>query len=398
MFIVNEDKSQYIQKFKEQNCCVLIPTYNNDATISHVINDVLAYCESVYVINDGSTDNTLSEIEKYKDKINLISYAQNKGKGNALLSGFRRAYNDGFKYAITIDSDGQHFAGDLPKFIKVLETEKNTVVIGYRELSQENMSSGSTFANKFSNFWFKVETGITVKDSQSGYRLYPLEPINKLKFYTQKYEFEIESLVRLAWYGCKIIGVPIVVYYPSKEERVSHFRPFRDFFRISILNTILVFLAFVYFLPRNIVRKYKKKKIKDIIREDILGKGTPKHIIAISIGFGVFMGIVPIWGYQLVVGFILAHYLRLNKGIFFLAANISLPPMIPAILYLSYIFGGFLLGKGTWAVTMNDVSFDMMNIKQYIIGSVALAILAGLSFGFISYVILMLFKKEHKKG
>lgn len=391
---MNENKSQYIQKFKEQECCVLIPTYNNIDTISQVIADVLEYCDDVYVINDGSTDNTLAEIEKHSEKIKLISYQENKGKGNALILGFRQAYKDGFKYAITIDSDGQHYASDLPNFSKELEKEKNAVIIGSRQLNEKDISSGSSFANKFSNFWFKVETGITMQDTQSGYRLYPLEPISKMKFFTKKYEFEIEIIVRLSWRACKIVGVPIDVFYPSKEERVSHFRPFKDFFRISVLNTVLVFLAFLYFLPRNIVRKYKKKKIKDIIREDILGKGTPKHIIAISIGFGIFMGIVPIWGYQLVVGFLLAHYFKLNKSIFFLFANISLPPMIPVILYLSYVLGGFLLGNGTWSISMSEISFENMNFWQYVVGSVALAIIAGFAFGIVSYLLLLMFKKN----
>lgn len=393
---MNENKSQYIQKFKDQKCCVLIPTYNNIVTISQVISDVLGYCKDVYVINDGSTDETLSEIEKFKHKVKIISYKKNKGKGYALVSGFRQAYKDGFKYAITIDADGQHFASDLPTFIKKIENEDNAVIIGTRQLKQKNKSIGSNFANKFSNFWFKVETGITMQDTQSGYRLYPLEPIGKMKFHTKKYEFEIEIIVRLSWRGYKIIGVPIDVFYPTEENRVSHFRPFKDFFRISILNTVLVFLAFVFFLPRNIVRKYKNKKIKDIIREDILGKETPKHIIALSIGFGVFIGILPIWGYQLAVGFLLAHLFKLNKGIFFLFANISFPPMIPVILYLSYIFGGFILGHNNWEITMDNISLKTINLKQYLIGAIALAITAGTIFSSVSYLILMITKRIPK--
>jgi uncharacterized protein (DUF2062 family) len=239
-----------------------------------------------------------------------------------------------------------------------------------------------------------AETNKKLPDTQSGFRLYPIKLYKNTRFYTKKYEFEIEVIVRLAWKGIKVLNVPIAVFYPSKEERISHFRPFRDFFRISILNTILVFFAFAFFLPRNIVRKYSKRKLKDIIKEDILQAKIPRHIIAISIGFGVFMGIVPIWGYQLAVGFLLAHLLKLNKSIFFLAANISIPPMIPLILYLSYIFGGFLLGKDTWSISMNDISLNTINLKQYIIGSISLAIVAGFFFGAVSYAILLITKKR----
>ena len=389
------DKSQYIEKFKKQKCCVLIPTYNNSATISQIVLDVLEYCGDVYVVNDGSTDNTCVELEKHKSNIQLISYQDNKGKGNAMLVGFKQAFEDGFSYAITIDSDGQHFASDLPVFSKKLEEEPKAVLIGARQLDKEKMSKGSTFANKISNFWFKVETGVSVEDTQSGYRLYPLEPINTMKFFTTKYEFEIEIIVRLSWKGYKILGVPIEVFYPKKEERVSHFRPYKDFIRISILNFVLVNMALFFFLPRNLVRKYSKKKIKDIIKEDIVGEGVSNHIIAISIGFGIFMGIVPIWGYQLAVGFLLAHLFKLNKSIFFVFANISIPPMIPVILYLSYVTGGYLLGESSWAISFDDIALNALNIKQYIIGSIALAIIAGALFTTVSYFILMITKKRH---
>ena len=210
------NQQEYISKFKSQKCCVLIPTYNNSATISQLIADVLGYCSDVYVINDGSTDNTLLEVEKYNSKIKLLSYSQNQGKGNAMQVGFKQAFSDGFKYAITIDSDGQHFASDLPTFSHKLDEEANAIMIGARQLNQENMSGASSFANKFSNFWFKVETWISLEDTQSGYRLYPLEPISKLKFYTKKYEFEIEIIVRLSWYGCKVIGERI------RQHRISN--------------------------------------------------------------------------------------------------------------------------------------------------------------------------------
>jgi len=387
---VNNKMLQFKQSFKENKCCVIIPTYNNATTIVQVVTDVLDYCEDVYVINDGSTDETLSVLEKYKESIKCISYKNNQGKGNALLLGFRNAFEDGFKHAITIDSDGQHFASDLPVFLEKLKEEKEAILIGARKLNQKNLSKGSNFANKFSNFWFKIETGISLPDTQSGYRLYPLSPIYKRKFFSKKYEFEIEIIVRLSWKGYKVRSVPIDVFYPTRDKRVSHFRPFKDFFRISVLNTVLVFLGLLYFLPKNMVRKYKNKKLKQIIKEDILGGNSPIHKIAISIGFGVFMGIVPIWGYQLAVGFSLAHVFKLNKSIFFVFANISLPPMIPFILYLSFVLGGYILGDISWTIEIEDVSFETVkeNLKQYLVGSMALAILAGSIFGIASYILL----------
>lgn len=107
------------------------------------------------------------------------------------------------------------------------------------------------------------------------------------------------------------------------------------------------------------------------------------------------MGIVPIWGYQLVVGLLLAHLFKMNKAVFFLAANISIPPFIPFILYLSYVTGSFVLGEGSWQVSFDlDLASIPANLKQYLIGSVALAIMAGSFFGLLAYLILPIIKRR----
>src|SRR4051794_36203356 len=96
-------------------------------------------------------------------------------------------------------------------------------------------------------------------DTQSGYRLYPIRRMEKIHFYTRKFEFEIEVLVRSSWRGISINFVPVKVFYAEKESRVSHFRPFKDFSRISVLNTFLVTIALIYVKPRDFFRRVKKK-------------------------------------------------------------------------------------------------------------------------------------------
>jgi len=161
-----------------------------------------------------------------------------------------------------------------------------------------------------------------------------------------------------------------------------------------LLNTLLVFLALAFYRPRQIINKYRKKTLKQIIKEDIIGSDTPNHIIAISVGFGIFMGIFPVWGYQLAIGFFLAHLFKLKKAIFFITANISLPPMIPAILYLSYVTGSYALGDGSWNVDIElNIASIGLNLKQYLVGAVVFAILAGIVTGAISYLLLVVFKR-----
>lgn len=379
---------------ENSKCCVLIPTYNNAHALGEVIDEVLAYTRHVLVVNDGSTDSTSEILGRYTT-INVVQYEHNRGKGYALRTGFKAALENGYEYAITIDSDGQHKAYDLHKFVEQLPAHPNAIIIGARNMNQESVPTKSSFGNRFSNFWVKVETGYDLPDTQSGYRLYPIKALSELKFYSRKYEFEIEVLAKAAWSGVELMYVPVDVYYAPKDERVSHFRPFKDFFRISVVNTILCFVAFAYYWPRNAVRKYRKKSIRQVLRDDIITSTESSIRISAAMGFGIFMGIAPVWGYQLLIGFALAHLLRLNKTIFFVFANISLPPMIPFILYLSYISGGFILGKPSWALPMpTEMSFDFVwqNLEQYMVGAVAFAVAAGLLVWGVSYGMLLVIR------
>ncbi len=234
------------EKFNSLKCCVIIPTYNNYKTLQKVIEGVLVYTENVIVVNDGSTDSTAEILLKFP-QIQQIQIPANQGKGNALRQGFKYAANLGYRYAITIDSDGQHFPEDIPSFIEALEieTNKKVLLIGARNMTQLGVPKKSSFGNKFSNFWFWVETGIRLQDTQSGFRLYPIYAMRNLKFYTNKFEFEIEAIVKAAWNDINVKNIPIKIHY-ELEDRVSHFRPFKDFVRISILNTWFVFITFLY--------------------------------------------------------------------------------------------------------------------------------------------------------
>jgi len=237
--------------------CAIIPTYNNEKTLAEVIENVLQHLDNVVVVNDGSTDNTPDILFHYKEKIKIISYAKNRGKGFALKCGFNYAQELGFQYALTMDSDGQHYAEDIPKFVETAEKEPNALIVGNRNLSQDNMPKKNSFANKFSNFWFAVQTGTRLPDTQTGYRLYPLQKMKQLRPFTSRYEAELEILVRCAWRGIKVVSIPVKVFYAPEGERVSHFRPGIDFLRISLLNTLFTFLAVVYGYPAKLFRKTK---------------------------------------------------------------------------------------------------------------------------------------------
>ncbi len=390
-----ENNISLADRCKKLKCCVVIPTYNNGRTLLQVIKDVKHYVFDIIVVNDGCTDDT-SEILTCVDAIDVVAYERNRGKGYALRQGFKRALQLGFDYVITLDSDGQHYAKDIEIFIKAIEDKPGSLFIGSRFMEGKNQQKASSFANKFSNFWFLVETGVSLPDTQSGYRLYPVRLLEKNHWFCNKYEFEIEIIVRAVWNSIHVECVPVDVFYPEKEERISHFRPFKDFFRISVLNTILVTLALLIFRPRLIYRQFKGKNLKQIWKEQVALNEESKVSISAAIALGGFMGVFPVWGYQLLLGFIIAHLFKLNKALFFISANISLPPMIPFILYLSYVLGSYILGQGTWHV---DTALDMQaisgNIKQYVIGAVGLSFIIGLLFYFASFFFLTIIKKSN---
>lgn len=237
----------------------MMPTYNNGGTLRNVLERVLGFCSDVIVVNDGCTDSSAEILASFGERITVVDYGKNRGKGYALKQGFRKAQTLDFDYALTLDSDGQHFPEDIPLFVKALEQHPNTLVVGSRNLKQENMPERNTFANRFSNFWFRLQTGIDLPDTQTGYRLYPLKKLPGLALLTSRYEAELELLVFSAWRGVDLVPVQINVFYPKSEERVTHFRPFWDFFRISVLNTVLCVAALFYGWPSRLIRKARRR-------------------------------------------------------------------------------------------------------------------------------------------
>ena len=230
---------------------VIIPTYNNAGTLQDVLERTLAQGLPVVVVDDGCTDNTREILAGFKD-VNVIAHPKNLGKGAALKTAFRWALEKGYTYAITIDSDGQHYPEDIPLLIK--EKGERTLVVGSRTTRGAN--AGGSFANRFSNFWFTAYTGIRLTDTQTGFRLYPLRDLPSMKVVGNRYEAELSLLLFSAWKGLRLVPVQVRVNYP--RDRVTHFRPFQDFMRITLVNIIGLPLALLYGWPRILLHKLLK--------------------------------------------------------------------------------------------------------------------------------------------
>lgn len=243
---------------------IIVPTYNNAGTLENVLQRCLKQGLPVLVVDDGSTDGTAGILDGMRDlegvmadsdrpSLSIVRHPENRGKGCALKTGFEEARKQGYKYALTIDSDGQHFPEDIPALLEA--KGERTLVVGSR--SQMGADGGGSFANRFSNFWFRLYTGVNLPDTQTGFRLYPLLELPSLTLLSARYEAELTLLVFSAWKALELKPVPVHVDYP--EDRVSHFRPGADFLRISLLNTLLLLVAVFYGWPRTLLRRLAGK-------------------------------------------------------------------------------------------------------------------------------------------
>lgn len=376
--------------------CVIIPTYNNQKTLSRVINSVLEQTSKIIIVNDGSTDAT-SEILKNYPNLTQIHFPKNIGKGMALRKGFQKAISFGYDYAITIDSDGQHYASDIPLFIDEISNKGEALLIGNRNMTHENIPKKSSFGNKFSNFWYWFETNKKLTDTQSGFRMYPLKSI-PVHYFTNKFEFEIEVIVRSAWKEIPVKNIPINILY-DPNERVSHFRPFKDFTRISILNTVLVIIALFYIKPRDFFRSLKKKGFKQFLLENILHNEDSNAKKSLSIALGVFVGISPFWGFQTAIVLLLAVAFKLNKVISFAFSNISFPPLIPFVILGSLKIGSYFIQTGKPLLLNTSMSFSDVqnNIGQYLVGSFILATIMAMLLGLSGFLVLTIFSTFKNK-
>lgn len=405
---------------------VIVPTYNNAGTIGEVMASLIKYSEDILVVNDGCTDSTsailatfgfreisLEQIPAVNDdadadgrnnagcpfpvrKKTVLNHPRNMGKGAALKNALVIARKAGYRYAVTIDADGQHFPQDIPSFVEAAMAEPGVLLVGSRNLESENMPGRNTFANRFSNFWFRIETSIRLEDTQCGFRMYPLSGTDYSKwYYTSLYEFELEAIVFASWSGTYVRNVPVRVYYPPQDRRVSHFKPFRDFTRISILNTLLVLVCLFWIWPRNMLRKFTWKNIKRFLDENLFHVGESKARTVFSIWIGTFVGLLPFYGYQFVLAVFLAHLLKLNKLVAGVFSAISIPPAIPFIMYGSYWTGCVLLGRPC-CLLPEGITLQAMTgmLVEYTLGGFVFAVAGSTVCAAAGFLLLNIFRRR----
>jgi glycosyltransferase involved in cell wall biosynthesis len=218
------------------NVAVVIPALNEALRIRGVVEGALAYSDNVIVVDDGSDDDTLARIADLP--VTVLRHEQRQGKGASLRDGFRKALQHGSAAVLTMDGDGQHHAEDIPRLIEAGNRYPGHVVIGARLRKRSQQPMYRRIGNDFGDWGIAWGLGYQIVDSQSGQRLYPAAVAGLDNVPGENFVFEAQILISAArTLGTRCVGVPIESRYKSvhssEQFRASHFRPVRDFSRIT---------------------------------------------------------------------------------------------------------------------------------------------------------------------
>lgn len=368
---------------------IVIPVYNHGAALRAVVEQALAQNFAVLVVDDGSKEDVAPLLAGLPCRIHRLP--ENRGKGAAILEGAIVAEELGYEAMLTIDADGQHDPADAPKLLQALNGQWPAMVIGNRRMG-ENVPRASLFGRAFSNFWVRLETGLRLEDTQSGMRLYPVRELRQLKLRKQRYDFEIEVLVRGAWAGIPILSTAISVHYPTPEKRVSHFDMRLDNLRLSLLHTMLVIRSLLPLPHKKLVKPrdpeigaglllHPVRFFKMLVREH-----TSPVLVAAAVWLGVFLGALPLLACHTIAIIYVAHKLHLNKVIAVAASQICMPPLVPALC----IELGYFMRHGSWLIDISKqtlISEIDQRLLEYLLGSLVIGPLLGFMVAGMVYVI-----------
>ncbi len=360
---------------------ILIPLYNHGQTIRDVVLRALAQCNDfvakVMVIDDGSTDNGLANLEDLD--IECISLPQNMGKGHALLLGAKKLYEQGFTHMLSLDADNQHYPEDIPLFVQATRENPNTFLVGARDFTVDNIPKSSRFGRVFSEFWMFVQTGTRVSDMQSGFRVYPLQALLCLPLKENRYSFEIEVLVQAAWAGFAIADIPIQVLYQHGEERISHFKAIADNVRITILNTRLTIRALVPipFKHHSLDVEGNISLLSPLQSLKLLLKHSSPINLSISAAISLTICTLPILGLQSILLLFCIQKWHLDRLCALAIIPLSWPPFLPGLCVLL----GYRIRNGEWLTefSINTLGHEIwQRIIDWILGAIALAPFVGI--------------------
>ncbi len=202
---------------------VLIPAYNAGSTIAELIHKASKFVDrgDIVVVDDGSQDQTFAIALRAGAVV--LKHDRNKGKGEALKTGFTYAVEKNYGAFLTIDADLQHDPSSIRDFLEKANADFNGMMIGTREINLREMPFARWLTNNLTSAILSVLSGQTIRDSQSGYRLISTQVLRSFKLKSKKYDLESEILVKAGRSGFKIEAVPIKTIYRGSKSFINPF-------------------------------------------------------------------------------------------------------------------------------------------------------------------------------
>lgn len=217
--------------------CVLIPSYNEARTIGGIVRCLRLMQLPVYVVDDGSADDTASEAGR--EHAVVIRHEKNAGKGASLRDGFERILEDGFDAVLVMDGDGQHSTEDVRSFIDTMEKTGTDIVVGNRMLDTRTMPFVRIQTNRFMSFLLSAVAGQPIPDTQCGFRLIKRDVLEKVRLETSNFETESELLIKAGRAGFRIGSVPVETVYQGQHSRINPVVDTLRFFKFLIRATFM---------------------------------------------------------------------------------------------------------------------------------------------------------------
>lgn len=369
---------------------VVIPVYNHAKTLRSVAKGALDQGFAVLVLDDGSTDGSLDSVADLP--VGRHRLAVNQGKGGAILAAAQLARSAGYQAILTIDADGQHDPADARLLLETASSSWPCIVIGARRMETLNVPRSSLFGRDFSNFWVRLECGLTLPDTQSGYRLYPAEFLERSRFLSRRYTFEIEVLVRGCWAGLPILSTPVSVYYPPGDERISHFHKFKDNLRLSCLHTFLVTRSLIPWPHRRLFRGGQAECQPSIFQPVLYFKAMSREHstapqLAAAVWVGIFLGSLPIIPFGIAAIVYATHRLHLNKLAAVGASNVCCAPFVP---FLCIELGHYLIHGSFWYEFNRQTLLVEIHHRlwEWLLGALLIGPLLGAAGAFLTYLLV----------
>ena len=383
---------------------VVAPTYNHAVSLPRVLAELSAREIPIIAIDDGSTDASAGILREWaegnrgKDRW-MLAHTRNRGKAEALRTGFTEALRLGFSHAATIDTDGQHDVADLERVVALARLSPDALVLGAREAGA-GVPAVSRVGRWVSNLLVQIESGVRVCDSQTGMRVYPLRSMASLGARASRYNFETEVLVLAGWHGVPVREYPIRCIYEVHGGRTTHFRRVRDTATAVAMHAAILASALTLgprlaesdgstgTITRRLARWFSLRRLKDMAD----GDDNSQHRLAASVGVGLLIATLPIYGVKTFMCLWAAARFRLHPLPVLVVSSLSTPP-------LGFVFVGLSVGVGSLLLHGRILDLSLVNLSHasrwsavnalltdWLVGSVV----AGLAVGAAGYCVTRL--------